>query len=166
MQYAIAHRSHVTNDIEIVRADGSVLYVQNDVEPLYDRDGKVCGCVSVCVDMTERKHIEDVLREAARQHPGLEFEQEQVFACPPLSDANNGPLLRTVQSALAGLGLPTEAMGVPYATDAGDLDRAGIPAIVLGPGDIAQAHTADEWISLRSLDRATDLLTAFLRSLA
>jgi signal transduction histidine kinase len=67
MQYAIAHRTHVTNDIEIVRADGSVIYVQNDVEPLYDRRGDVCGCVSVCVDLTERKQVEGVLREADRR---------------------------------------------------------------------------------------------------
>jgi signal transduction histidine kinase len=67
MQYAVAHRTHVTNAIEIVRADGGVVYVQNDVEPLYDRDGAVCGCVSVCVDMTARKHVEDVLREADRR---------------------------------------------------------------------------------------------------
>ena len=67
MQFAIAHRTHLANDIEIVRADGSVLYVQNDVEPLYDREGRVCGCVSVCVDMTERKQIEDMLREADRR---------------------------------------------------------------------------------------------------
>jgi len=67
MQYAIAHRTHLANEIEIVRADGSVLYVQNDVEPLYDRQGRVCGCVSVCLDMTERKEIEGVLREADRR---------------------------------------------------------------------------------------------------
>src|SRR6476661_2012243 len=35
MQYAMAHRTHVTNVIDIVRADGFVLHVQNDVEPLY-----------------------------------------------------------------------------------------------------------------------------------
>jgi signal transduction histidine kinase len=66
MQYAIAHRSHVTNDIEIVRSDGSIVYVQNDVEPLYDAHGQVCGCVSVCVDITERKRSADRLREADR----------------------------------------------------------------------------------------------------
>jgi nitrogen-specific signal transduction histidine kinase len=60
-------RTRVTNDIEIVRADGSVVYVQNDVEPLYDRYGNVCGCVSVCVDMTVRKGVEDVLRDADRR---------------------------------------------------------------------------------------------------
>jgi signal transduction histidine kinase/ActR/RegA family two-component response regulator len=67
MQYAVAHRTHVTNDIEIVRPDATVAFVQNDVEPLYDRDGAVCGCVSVCVDMTARKDAEDVLREADRR---------------------------------------------------------------------------------------------------
>jgi PAS domain-containing protein len=34
MQYAAAHHTNVTNDIEIVRPDGSVAYVQNDVELL------------------------------------------------------------------------------------------------------------------------------------
>ncbi len=67
MQYAVAHHTNVTNDIEIVRPDGSVAYVQNDVELLYDRHGNVCGCVSVCVDMTARKDIEDVLRQADRR---------------------------------------------------------------------------------------------------
>jgi signal transduction histidine kinase len=43
------------------------LYVQNDVEPLYDSHGHVCGCVSVCVDLTEHKHVEDVLRESDRR---------------------------------------------------------------------------------------------------
>src|SRR6185436_18844874 len=42
-------------------------HVQNDVEPLYDRQGAVCGCVSVCVDMTERTQVEGVLREADRR---------------------------------------------------------------------------------------------------
>ena len=67
MQYAIAHRAHLANEIEIVLRDGSVLHVQNDVEPLYDRQGRVRGCVSVCVDMTERKHVEEMLRDADRR---------------------------------------------------------------------------------------------------
>ena len=67
MQYAIAHRTRVTNDIEIVRADGRVVFVQNDVEPLYDSKGTVYGCVSVCVDVTERRQAEQVLREADRR---------------------------------------------------------------------------------------------------
>jgi CheY-like chemotaxis protein len=67
MQYAIAHRTAVSNDIEIVRADGTVVYVQNDVEPLFDTHGEIYGCISVCVDLTERKLAERALREADRR---------------------------------------------------------------------------------------------------
>jgi signal transduction histidine kinase/CheY-like chemotaxis protein len=67
MQYAIAQRCAVSNEIEIVRADGSVLHVQNDVEPLYDTQGRIYGCVSVCVDLTDRKLAEKALRDADRR---------------------------------------------------------------------------------------------------
>ncbi len=67
VQYAIAHRCSFSNEIEIVRADGTVLYVQNDVEPLYDTQGRIYGCVSVCVDLTARKLAEHALRDADRR---------------------------------------------------------------------------------------------------
>jgi signal transduction histidine kinase len=67
MQYAIAHRTSFSNEIEIVRGDDSVVYVQNDIEPLYDTHGDVYGCVSVCVDITRRKLAEIALRDADRR---------------------------------------------------------------------------------------------------
>lgn len=59
----------------------------------------------------------------------------------------------------------SEPTGVDYFSDAAVLASGGIPSVVFGPGDIAQAHTADEWIALRSLERGTALLEKFLRSL-
>ena len=47
--------------------------------------------------------------------------------------------------------------GVPYGTDAGPLAESGLPSLVLGPGDIAQAHTEDEWIDLDQLRAAVDV---------
>ena len=45
--------------------------------------------------------------------------------------------------------------GAPYGTDASKISRrAGVPAIVLGPGDIAQAHTDDEWIAVDEIAEA------------
>jgi len=55
-------------------------------------------------------------------------------------------------------------VGVNYFCDAAVLAEGGIPSVVFGPGDIAQAHTPDEWISLRSLERATAMLVRFLSS--
>ena len=59
----------------------------------------------------------------------------------------------------------TRPAGVHYFCDAAVLSAGGIPSVVFGPGDIAQAHTADEWISLAELEQAKDLLVKFLKSL-
>jgi acetylornithine deacetylase/succinyl-diaminopimelate desuccinylase-like protein len=59
----------------------------------------------------------------------------------------------------------TRPAGVDYFCDAAVLAAGGIPSVVFGPGDIAQAHTADEWISLTQLERGKDLLVRFFKSL-
>ncbi|MCI0744417.1 MAG: M20/M25/M40 family metallo-hydrolase [Verrucomicrobia subdivision 3 bacterium] len=55
--------------------------------------------------------------------------------------------------------------GVDYFSDAAILAAGGIPSVLFGPGDIAQAHTPDEWIAVDSLERAERLLIRFFRSL-
>ena len=52
-------------------------------------------------------------------------------------------------------------ISVPYATEAGRFQKAGIPTVVCGPGSIDQAHQPDEWIALDALDAGE----AFLRRL-
>jgi succinyl-diaminopimelate desuccinylase len=81
--------------------------------------------------------------------------------CLPLE---TNPGLPLVQQFLRSAGQARPA-GVDYFCDASVLARGGIPSIVFGPGDIAQAHTVDEWISLSSLERGKDMLLTFLRSL-
>lgn len=44
---------------------------------------------------------------------------------------------------------------VDFWTEAALFAEAGLPAVVFGPGDIQQAHIANEWISLNQLDEAT-----------
>jgi signal transduction histidine kinase len=67
LQYAIAHRAHFRNEIEILRGDGTRVYVQNDVEPIYDAHGSVCGCISVFVDVTDRHLSALSLLDAGRR---------------------------------------------------------------------------------------------------
>jgi acetylornithine deacetylase len=59
-----------------------------------------------------------------------------------------------------------KSLGVDYFCDAAVLSAGGIPSVVFGPGDIAQAHTADEWISLAELERGKNRLLNFLKSLS
>jgi acetylornithine deacetylase len=51
---------------------------------------------------------------------------------------------------------------VAYGTEGGYYQQAGIPTIICGPGDIAQAHQPDEWVGQDQLD----LCDAFIRRLA
>lgn len=81
--------------------------------------------------------------------------------CLPLE---TNPRLPLVKQFLGILGQRRPA-GVDYFCDASVLSHGGIPSIVFGPGDIAQAHTSNEWISLVSLERARALLVNFLKSL-
>jgi acetylornithine deacetylase len=86
---------------------------------------------------------------------------QKLAACLPMETDARLPLVRQF-FRVAG---QKKAAGVDYFCDASVLAQAGIPSVVFGPGDIAQAHTADEWIGRKSLEAATSLLLKFLRSL-
>jgi acetylornithine deacetylase/succinyl-diaminopimelate desuccinylase-like protein len=72
--------------------------------------------------------------------------------------------LPLVQTFFQSVG-QTKPIGVDYFCDAAVLAAGGIPSVVFGPGDIAQAHTADEWISLAELEQAKEILVGFFNSL-
>jgi len=90
-----------------------------------------------------------------------EFDSLQAGPCVPLETSPRLPLVAQFM-AVAGQRKPK---GVDYFSDAALLAAGGIPSVLFGPGDIAQAHTPDEWISIESLERAEGLLIRFLRSL-
>jgi len=83
------------------------------------------------------------------------------YTCPALE---TDPGLPWVQDFMR-VARQRKPLGVDYYCDAANLAGSGIPTVVWGPGDIAQAHTADEWIALDQLERGTDMLTRFLLSL-
>jgi len=81
--------------------------------------------------------------------------------CDPLETSVDLPSVRSLLSAAR----QRSPRGVHYFCDAAVLAGGGIPSVVLGPGDIAQAHTEDEWIRISQLEVATAILSRFLRAL-
>jgi acetylornithine deacetylase/succinyl-diaminopimelate desuccinylase family protein len=75
-------------------------------------------------------------------------------------------LLRRLEAALAAAGVEPVREGAAWCSDAGVLAAACGQTVVWGPGDIAQAHTADEYIERASLDSGVKILRAFLASFA
>ncbi len=96
--------------------------------------------------------IEDRLRRFAETHclpemqaiaPEAGIDIERVNAVPPFGAE---PSSEVVALALKLTG-QNQTYGVSYGTEAALFQDAGAPSVVCGPGDIAQAHTADEWIA-------------------
>lgn len=80
-------------------------------------------------------------------------EFEETFRGPPLpaGAAHDADVRLARARALAdGLDLPVGA-AVDFWTEAALFSQAGYPTLVYGPGDIAQAHSADEWVALEAL---------------
>lgn len=61
-----------------------------------------------------------------------------------------------VVQLMTGL-LGSEAVGVPYFSEAGDYTGVGIPTVLCGPGSIDQAHTANEFISVDQLKKGVQV---------
>lgn len=79
-----------------------------------------------------------------------------------LDGSPDGPAAR----AAVALGAERTEDKVTYGTEAGIYEHAGIPAVVVGPGDIAQAHGPDEFIDLAQIDACEDFFRALLRAVS
>jgi acetylornithine deacetylase len=89
---------------------------------------------------------------------------QETFSGPSLPSGNiNGAEQRRLAARdLADeLGLPI-GNAVDFWTEASLFSAAGLTAFVYGPGDIAQAHTADEWVTLEQLRNYTTSITRIL----
>jgi acetylornithine deacetylase len=78
--------------------------------------------------------------------------------CPALPSQQNSDVARRLGVAAKSVIGGSDFEAVPYGTDASSLAEAGIPSVVFGPGDISQAHTADEWIELDQVNQAAEIL--------
>ncbi|MEI7733068.1 MAG: M20 family metallopeptidase [Verrucomicrobiota bacterium] len=107
-------------------------------------------------DAGVRREIQTLLRGRGLK---VTLSNRKTGTCLPLE---TNPRLALVQELLRAAGR-SQSRGVHYFCDASVLALGGIPSVVFGPGNIAQAHTSDEWISLVELDKAARILTRFLQ---
>jgi acetylornithine deacetylase len=63
-------------------------------------------------------------------------------------------IVRVAQEAVRRINGQRPVRGVAFGTDAAELSARGIPCVVLGPGDIAQAHTSDEYVEIQQVVKA------------
>lgn len=94
--------------------------------------------------------------EFRARFPAARLEESRAL---PLETDPGHPLIRH----LTACGAPRTV--APWFCDAASFAARGMAAVALGPGSIAQAHTANEFIPLEALEKGARFFEAFLRSL-
>ena len=102
--------------------------------------------------------MEQVCNRVRARHVGIAVDFNVLFSQPPSDVATGAPVVRALEAALRDAGEQVQITGMSAWTDAAVLNEAGIPAICFGPGDIAQAHAAEEYVDIQEIERATDVL--------
>ncbi len=87
---------------------------------------------------------------------------EQYFGLPGLRPEEDGAAEALVRRITGDNGTHV----VSYGTEAGHFQDAGYSAAICGPGDIAQAHQADEFLSIKQFEDGERFLRRVVESLA
>ncbi|QTN33939.1 M20 family metallopeptidase [Akkermansiaceae bacterium] len=124
-----------------------------------------CATAQIDIRLTPELHSSggalQLLREAIAQLR-LPLEISYAHENPPMETDPQDPYIRKLLSTHVG----TRLVGAPWFSDAAHLSAAGLPAICIGPGSIAQAHTKDEYIEIAAYEEGRAFFSTFIRSLA
>ena len=105
---------------------------------------------------TDSEGLIQRVQDAAERH-GLELTVRR-YGVPMYMDPGSDFIREMVQ--LTG---SSSANTVSYGTDGGVLGEME-HLVVFGPGDIAQAHTVDEWIDLDQLEKGTSIYSRLIEN--
>jgi acetylornithine deacetylase len=106
-----------------------------------------------------RAQLQAVLDDVAARVPDFRAELAIDTSRPPSDLELAHPLVTTLQEATAATGAAAPVTGVTYWSDAALFNEAGMPTLCFGPGSIALAHGAEEWVPEADILRVTDALT-------
>jgi len=96
---------------------------------------------------TSKGWIKESIATCKARDPEFKAEILSATASKPLDVPEDSEVVRLLTKMLK-----TRPTGAPYYTEAVNYTAAGIPTVICGPGNIDQAHTPDEYITLKQLD--------------
>jgi acetylornithine deacetylase len=105
------------------------------------------------------KEITNACEVVRSQHPQFSARVTLNTAQLPSDVPLDSPIVKRLRGALEREKVPVKIEGLSAWTDAALLNEAGIPTICFGPGDIALAHSAEEFVAIEEIEIATRVLT-------
>ena len=127
-----------------------------------DNPNRICGSCALEFDIRPLPGMDpDALRaeinirlKAIAAEQQVKIEYLPLFpGVPPLDTAANAPLVQACEQ-LTGY----SAGSVAFATEGPYLNQLGMQTLILGPGDIEQAHQPDEFLSIDRIDPTVKIL--------
>ena len=107
-----------------------------------------------------RTELEQVLATARKTVQGLDLEVSFDFEAGGYQLDRDNPLLATLEEIYPRLDLPLECLPFRSHSDGNLFHQAGTRPLILGPGSLETAHTADEQTSLAQVEAAARIYTA------
>jgi acetylornithine deacetylase len=96
---------------------------------------------------------------------GVQFSIQELLLDNPLDTSGDETIVKAAQKVASDCGFSTELVGVPYGSDASKLQSlGGIPTLVFGPGSIAQAHTAGEFVPVKEVQQAAEFYLRLMQN--
>ena len=112
---------------------------------------------------TAVKEIEEACAAVRARDPRLDVRISQTTSQLPSDVSTEAPIVRRLKHAMESEGVPISIEGMSAWTDAALLNAAGIPTVCFGPGDIALAHAAEEFVPVSEIETATRVLGRVVR---
>jgi len=99
-----------------------------------------------------RREVEDCLKDLLERNPEYVVEIQEPFASDySMEVPEEAQIVRAAAAACDAILGSHEIEGGHYSCDATKFPLVGIPAIVMGPGNIRKAHTNDEYVEIADL---------------
>jgi acetylornithine deacetylase len=105
-----------------------------------------------------RLEIEELLDRVKLVDEKLDGSIQVTMEQQPSDVSTSAPIVRALAQSLGNCAVRESIAGMSAWTDAALLNAAGIPAICFGPGDIALAHGAEEFVPVKEIEDATRVL--------
>ncbi len=135
-----------------------------------DSANRVCGSCELQLDLrllpdmapeTMRRQLRARAADAVAEIDGVRLEHEALFrGLPAMMTRPDTKIVRLAER------LSHQRCGsVCFATEGGFLNARGMQTVILGPGDIAQAHCADEYLPLDRIQPMIEIVQALVSEL-
>lgn len=103
---------------------------------------------------------EQILKE---RFPGFHIQTEEIHPfVPALDTPEHLPVVAFIQH----LSQNSRLDAVSYASEAGQFSDEGFQSVICGPGSIAQAHRANEFIDMKQLQLGVDMIHRLIQELS